>query len=191
MGAEVADEVRRAARAVAAATAPVLERRLVEVYGPRWLEAVNERLMREGKRRSPARGLSDHRFCLGLFGVDQVTSGWVDEAWRRRARRLLALSNAAQHDEQLSDADAANARQIEQEMRTWLATLQQSRADTRPASGRDIAKSVTVSFADAARGAEVVVSRTSWLGDLNVRIPAGVDDGQRLRVPGRGEPNAT
>ncbi len=50
--------------------------------------------------------------------------------------------------------------------------------------GRDVETEVTLDFAEAVRGAERKV------GGATVRIPAGIEDGQLIRVPGQGRPGA-
>jgi molecular chaperone DnaJ len=59
----------------------------------------------------------------------------------------------------------------------------------RPAAGRDAAAEATLSFEQAVSGTRVMLSRGGG-GHVQVRIPAGVRDGQRLRIRGRGEPGA-
>ncbi|MEN8182330.1 MAG: DnaJ C-terminal domain-containing protein [Myxococcota bacterium] len=55
-----------------------------------------------------------------------------------------------------------------------------------PARGRDAHGSLTVEFLDAVRGGEV---RLQFEGrNLRVRIPAGAEDGSRIRMAGQGEP---
>jgi DnaJ-class molecular chaperone len=63
----------------------------------------------------------------------------------------------------------------------------------RPARGPDLHASITLDFADAARGGEqrVSVGRPSADGsvrheNLTVRVPAGVRDGGRIRLAGKG-----
>ncbi|MEX2393193.1 MAG: DnaJ C-terminal domain-containing protein, partial [Actinomycetota bacterium] len=55
--------------------------------------------------------------------------------------------------------------------------------------GRDVETTTTLSFEDAAAGAERTVRFDLPEGrkEVKVRIPAGVTDGQRIRVRGRGE----
>lgn len=55
------------------------------------------------------------------------------------------------------------------------------------AQGRDLRFSLEVPFLDAARGAEMRLTLGEG-GDLSVRIPAGAEDGQTLRLRGRGSP---
>jgi len=52
-----------------------------------------------------------------------------------------------------------------------------------PRRGQDMVTSITLSFNDAAFGTMTAVPGT----DAKVRIPAGVDDGQRIRVKGKGQ----
>lgn len=73
----------------------------------------------------------------------------------------------------------------------WWAAPPTSRGPRRPVPrrGADVAADVTVELTDAARGATIPVEPpTSGLPTRRVRIPAGVVDGQRLRVPGGGQP---
>lgn len=53
-----------------------------------------------------------------------------------------------------------------------------------PRRGQDMVTSITLSFNDAAFGTTTVVPGT----DAKVRIPAGVDSGQRIRLKGKGRP---
>jgi len=56
-----------------------------------------------------------------------------------------------------------------------------------PRRGRDARGDVEVSFLDAVRGGEVSIELPGQ-GRLRVRIPAGADDGTRIRLAGKGEP---
>jgi molecular chaperone DnaJ len=63
------------------------------------------------------------------------------------------------------------------------------RVQARPPRGRDVETTVSVSFDEAARGTErkVRIDLPSGRRDVTVKIPAGVADGARIRVRGRGE----
>jgi curved DNA-binding protein len=58
------------------------------------------------------------------------------------------------------------------------------------AAGEDLAYELPVSIEEAHRGGEKPVTYQGPAGprELTVRIPAGIAEGQRLRIPGRGEP---
>lgn len=56
------------------------------------------------------------------------------------------------------------------------------------ARGRDAAGDVHVSFADAIRGTTVTLQVPGVDGEVNVRVPPGAGDGDKLRVAGRGQP---
>jgi curved DNA-binding protein len=60
----------------------------------------------------------------------------------------------------------------------------------RPVDGEDLEYELPVSVEEAHRGAEKHVTYQGPAGpkEIKVRIPAGIAEGQRLRVPGRGEP---
>jgi curved DNA-binding protein len=58
-----------------------------------------------------------------------------------------------------------------------------------PARGADLASELTVDFASAVRGTTVSFQREHG-APVTVRIPAGADDGDRVRVAGHGAPGA-
>jgi DnaJ-class molecular chaperone len=59
-----------------------------------------------------------------------------------------------------------------------------------PRRGQDVLYSVSIPFIDAARGGEQRV-RLDTGKALNVKIPAGVSDGQRIRLSGQGHKGAS
>jgi DnaJ-class molecular chaperone len=63
-----------------------------------------------------------------------------------------------------------------------------SQTRTRPSRGSDMLGSLDVSFAEAALGTRRTVPTGSG-GEVDVQIPAGVETGGRLRVPGQGAPS--
>jgi molecular chaperone DnaJ len=63
-----------------------------------------------------------------------------------------------------------------------------SQTRTRPSRGSDMLGSLDVSFNEAALGTRRTV-RTGSGGEVDVQIPAGVESGGRLRVPGQGAPS--
>ena len=60
--------------------------------------------------------------------------------------------------------------------------------------GMDLQARLTLSFEEAVRGVTKTVRLTSDVlrqpMEVNVRIPAGVSNGQRIRVPGKGAPSS-
>jgi DnaJ-class molecular chaperone len=58
-----------------------------------------------------------------------------------------------------------------------------------PARGEDVEHSVTLTFAQAARGTTLPlqISRDGKVETIEVKIPAGVKDGSRVRIKGRGQ----
>jgi molecular chaperone DnaJ len=219
--ADPGEEVRRVARAVAAAIAPGLEQRLVQVYGYHWLAPVNEHREQAGVPTVPRhQNLTDHRFCLAVFGHDPATVGWAHESLRRNARQLGGLASAAAHDRRLTVADVARARQLAQPLHGWADN--QPYAANRPSwpRGRDVEATIRLPFVEAIRGGVVPLTlrvpdpcevcqgsgrRAGVLFNrrcpmcqgagerpqersLNVRFPAGIADGNRIRLSGRGQP---
>ncbi|MGA3065214.1 MAG: DnaJ C-terminal domain-containing protein [Tepidisphaeraceae bacterium] len=64
-----------------------------------------------------------------------------------------------------------------------------SRAKPEPQRGADIDHPVTLSFEQAARGTHLPlqINRDGKIETIDIRIPAGVKDGSRVRVRGRGQ----
>jgi len=63
-----------------------------------------------------------------------------------------------------------------------------------PARGRDYELNATLSLEQAAHGADLEVSLPGPDGEprpVRIRVPKGVSDGHRLRVPGKGGPGAS
>lgn len=59
----------------------------------------------------------------------------------------------------------------------------------RPARGQDIEAEVTIEFASAVKGATLELTLGTG-APVPVRIPAGANEGSRLRIPGQGSPGA-
>lgn len=59
-----------------------------------------------------------------------------------------------------------------------------------PAKGRDISAEITVPFEMALNGGKQIVtlSQGGKLKKLSVKIPAGIDDGKKIKLKGQGEP---
>ena len=58
-----------------------------------------------------------------------------------------------------------------------------------PQSGRDIQATTTLDFETAVQGKTVTLQAST--GSVKVKIPAGVSDGQKIKVRGKGEPSPT
>lgn len=54
--------------------------------------------------------------------------------------------------------------------------------------GPDASGEVRVGFSEAIRGTTVTLQVPGVVGEVNVRVPPGAGDGDKLRVPGRGSP---
>ena len=57
-----------------------------------------------------------------------------------------------------------------------------------PTKGRDVAANTTLDFVTAIRG-ETIRLQPAQGKPINVKIPAGVSDGQKIRLKGKGEPS--
>ncbi|GAC1352413.1 MAG: J domain-containing protein [Polyangiales bacterium] len=58
----------------------------------------------------------------------------------------------------------------------------------RSSRGQDVEGEVTIDFASALRGATVQLTRSNTTTPITVRIPAGAEEGSRVRIGGQGEP---
>ena len=67
-----------------------------------------------------------------------------------------------------------------------------SRRQTAPARGSDLAAEVPIPFATAVLGGfrEINLQRGGKLETIQIKIPAGVDTGKKIRLRGQGEPGA-
>jgi molecular chaperone DnaJ len=57
-----------------------------------------------------------------------------------------------------------------------------------PTKGRDVAANTTLDFVTAIRG-ETIKLQPAQGKPINVKVPAGVSDGQKIRLKGKGEPS--
>jgi molecular chaperone DnaJ len=74
----------------------------------------------------------------------------------------------------------------------WFGQVRQVRPRL-PRRGRDLTTELTVSFAEAVYGTSAAITEPDPTGrprTVVVHVPAGTVDGERLRVPGQGQPGA-
>ncbi|MET0132392.1 MAG: DnaJ C-terminal domain-containing protein [Kibdelosporangium sp.] len=200
---EMAEEVTRIARTVAAAIAPGLESRLIDVYGQDWLAAITSRHRAERRHKAYRRRLSDHRFCLTVFARDPATSGWRPEHLRQKAWQLVTLANAAVHDDLLTEDQVLQARDIRRSFRHDHDTRKSAAGPPPPRpvpdppvveAGRDVYHDLTLSADEVETGRHYPVhvlrhSSGSWVRKkVNVRIPPNFPGGKKIRVTGGGSP---
>jgi DnaJ-class molecular chaperone len=65
------------------------------------------------------------------------------------------------------------------------------RREARPARGADLKHELTIPFASAVLGGEAALTIRRGSGEvetIRVKIPAGIDDGKKIRLRGQGEP---
>ncbi len=62
-----------------------------------------------------------------------------------------------------------------------------SRMPQGPRKGRDLTASTTLDFATAARGETITLQGPN--GQVKVKVPAGIQDGKKVRARGKGEPS--
>jgi DnaJ-class molecular chaperone len=202
-------EIMEAAEEVARLIAPALEQRLLQVHGPGWLAVVREQHDSRPRRPSNAprpqaareRSLRDERFCLAIFAYNEASEDWAPEPVRCMANRLNALANAAHHNDPLTDHDCRQARRIAEAFRSGFEAMMARPAPSHE-QGEDLTADLVLDFEDAVRGArtslhltsDAVCSTCHGTGienrerEVKVNVPAGVDDGQRIRFRGRGGP---
>lgn len=67
---------------------------------------------------------------------------------------------------------------------------QQFRTAGEPGKGQDVVLELPITLLDVFHGAEKVVSfpRGQEMEKVSVKIPAGIEDGKKLRIPGKGQP---
>lgn len=64
-----------------------------------------------------------------------------------------------------------------------------ARQQARPQRGADLQTSITISFMEAVRGTKKTIQLHGAHRKLAVKIPAGIDDGGKIRLHGQGQPN--
>ena len=76
--------------------------------------------------------------------------------------------------------------------RQFRRASQRSGKGTTPRHGNDIRHEIQIPFGTAVTGGQVEITLARQAGKtdrINVKIPAGIEDGKRIRVRGQGEPN--
>lgn len=66
-----------------------------------------------------------------------------------------------------------------------------ARQQSRPQKGDDLETSITISFMEAVRGTKKTIQLHGAHKKLVVKIPAGIDDGGKVRLSGQGQPSPT
>ncbi len=68
--------------------------------------------------------------------------------------------------------------------------LYRTQPDHMPQKGEDLQYNLTITLEDSAKGADKVISlrKVDRVEEINVKIPAGINSGQKLRLSGKGLP---
>ncbi len=115
------------------------------------------------------------------FGEQGLTDGFDAERarqyqqWRQQTRQSPFYESSFRQDGDLEEL-----------LRNMFGGRQ---GPTGPRKGADHAGEVSVEFLDAVRGGEVRVSLAGQ-GALRIKIPAGADDGTKIRLAGKGDPGS-
>ncbi|MEX2208397.1 MAG: J domain-containing protein [Myxococcota bacterium] len=114
------------------------------------------------------------------FGAQSYAAGFDPEQAREYARWSRGARRSPFHESQAADVDI----DIEDLLGGIFGGARRPRG---PAKGADAEGEIRIDLLDAVRGGEVRV-QVAGRGTLRVKIPAGADDGTRIRLAGQGDP---
>jgi DnaJ-class molecular chaperone len=112
------------------------------------------------------------------FGAQSTAAGFDPEQAREYARWSRGARRSPFHETSATDVDI--------DIEDLLGGMFGARRPRGPAKGSDAEGEITVDLLDAVRGGDVRV-QVAGRGTLRVKIPAGADDGTRIRLAGQGD----